>query len=107
MKHRCHLPGCKTSCPEAWLFCAHHWRMVPRKLQQEVRDAVRIRGYHIDASWAPWWRAQAKATAAVLTKLGVVASEVERWQEQEMKFATRLEERRVNDKRPQDPGNSQ
>ncbi len=46
-------------------MCRKHWRMVPRETQDEVYRTVGLRGSSIDASWAPWWRAQARAIANV------------------------------------------
>lgn len=34
-------------------------------MQLEVFRTVRRRGRHVDASWASWWRAQARAIAHV------------------------------------------
>lgn len=42
-------------------MCPGHWRMVPEDLQAEVYRTVRMRGKAVDETWAPWWRAQAKA----------------------------------------------
>lgn len=39
--------------------------MVPKPLQDEVYRTVRLRARVIDATWAPWWRAQARAIAHV------------------------------------------
>lgn len=64
--HHCHLPGCKAACPPRWLFCKPHWSKVPAEIQREVYATVGKRGPHVDETWAPWWRAQAKAEHAVL-----------------------------------------
>ncbi len=42
--------------------------MVPGDVKREVYDTVSWRGRTVDKSWAPWWRAQAEAEAAVLRK---------------------------------------
>lgn len=65
MKHTCHALGCKRACPPRMLMCGPCWALVPRDLQVEVCRTVKLRGPLIDASWAPWWRAQAKAIAHV------------------------------------------
>lgn len=80
--HTCHLPGCTTPCPPRHLFCGRHWGMVPRKLQSEVYAGVRQRNPDaVDHTWAPWYRAQAKASAAVLRtvaeRLGELGPETE------------------------------
>ena len=46
-------------------MCKDCWRKVPADLQDEVYRTVRLRGKVVDATWAPWWRAQAKAIAHV------------------------------------------
>src|ERR1041385_2548742 len=61
--HHCHALGCNRQCPPRWLMCRPCWSKVPRELQDEVYRTVGLRGPHCDASWAPWWRAQAKAIA--------------------------------------------
>lgn len=90
MKHTCHLPGCAAVCPPRWLFCSVHWSMVPPTTQREVYRTVKLRGPYVDASWAPWWRAQAEATDVVLERLG----RPEPWLlEKATAFADRLEAR--------------
>ena len=95
-KHTCHLPGCGAPCPPRHLFCGPHWHMVPPPLQDEVYRTVRLRGPRVNASWAPWWRAQAEATAAVGRQRDADSPKdlaaLERWLGREMKFADRLEE---------------
>lgn len=92
--HTCHLPGCKAPCPPRHLFCAPHWRLVPSSLQQEVYATVRKRNKgSVDASWAPWWRAQADATAAVLRRLHPGEEErIAKWLAREHVVANQLEE---------------
>jgi hypothetical protein len=46
-------------------MCSECWELVPLELQREVYRTVVLRGTHCDATWAPWWRAQAKAIAHV------------------------------------------
>jgi hypothetical protein len=41
------------------------WSKVPAAIQFEVSATVGQRGRVVDVSWAPWWRAQAKAIAHV------------------------------------------
>lgn len=55
----------KNPVPHPWLMCKPHWRQVPADLQAEVYRTVKLRGSAIDDSWAPWWRAQARAIAHV------------------------------------------
>ena len=63
--HHCHALGCKADCPPRWLMCRPCWAKVPPDVQAEVYRTVKLRGSHVDASWAPWWRAQARAIAHV------------------------------------------
>lgn len=64
--HHCHALGCTRPCPPAWLMCKPHWSKVPGPLQAEVYRTVKLRdGRHVNATWAPWWRAQARAIAHV------------------------------------------
>lgn len=47
-------------------MCGPCWAQVPIDLQTEVWRTVRLRkATAIDASWAAWWRAQARAIAHV------------------------------------------
>lgn len=90
--HTCHLPGCLSACPPRHLFCASHWAMVPRSIQTRVYATVKKRGKHVDASWAPWWRAQAEATAAVLRKTRPEAeAQIAKWLAHEMDVAAKME----------------
>lgn len=94
LKHTCHLPGCAAECPPKHLFCGKHWAMVPADLQAEVYATVRRRRKTVDASWAPWWRAQDKATAAVLRKLHPQHEErIAGKLEHDLEFADTLENR--------------
>ena len=65
MAHICHALACQRRCPPAHLMCATCWRSVPADLQAEVYRTVGLRGPRCDATWAPWWRAQARAVAHV------------------------------------------
>ncbi len=75
------------------LTCAPHWRLVPAELQREVYATVGKRGKLIDASWAPWWRAQAKAIHAIMQAEGRDAEKLAKWFEREMKTADQMEGR--------------
>jgi hypothetical protein len=63
--HHCHALGCKADCPPRWLMCRPCWAQVPADLQAEVYRTVGLRGKVVNETWAPWWRAQAKAIAHV------------------------------------------
>jgi hypothetical protein len=105
MAHHCHAYDCTRGCLPAWLTCKPHWKMVPADLQQEVYRTVALRGKYVDATWAPRWRAQAKALAAIYRQeLGArtdltpedLAGErawIDRKLAEELKFANELEEK--------------
>lgn len=93
MNHHCHVPGCKTATEPRMLTCAPHWRLVPADIQREVYATVGKRGKLIDASWAPWWRAQTKAIHAIMQAEGRDAEKLAKWFEREMKTADAMEAR--------------
>jgi len=64
-EHHCHALGCKNPCQPRMLMCRGCWSQVPPDIQAEVYRTVKLRGRYIDKTWAPWWRAQAAATAHV------------------------------------------
>lgn len=90
--HRCHALGCKAACPPRMLMCRACWSQVPVDLQTEVYRTVGLRNKgRADRTWAPWWRAQAKAIAhvAMLKEPNVTARD--RYLKRELTFADRLE----------------
>lgn len=96
--HRCHLPGCRTVTNPRALFCKPHWAMVPAELAREVYATVGKRGPRVDATWAPWWKAQAQAAAtlAVLRKLHTsdeALAFIARYEKREANFVAYLERR--------------
>lgn len=91
MKHTCHALGCKRPCPPRHLVCKECWALVPHDLAQEVYRTVKLRGPYVDKSWAPWWRAQARAIAHIARSAGVNFVDV--FIAKEMAFADRLEAR--------------
>jgi hypothetical protein len=91
--HHCHALGCKRSCPPAWLMCRSCWAQVPSDVQAEVYRTVKLRGPNVDASWAPWWRAQARAIAHVAHIREPNASRRDAYLAREMTFADTLETR--------------
>jgi len=46
-------------------MCRECWTLVPADLAAEVYRTVKLRGDSVDATWAPWWRASARAMAYV------------------------------------------
>lgn len=76
-------------------MCGSHWQKVPPGLQRDVYATVRQRDRDsIDHTWAPWWRAQAKAVHHVLAlELGEDSPEVAAYLDRELAFAATLEAR--------------
>jgi hypothetical protein len=72
-------------------MCRSCWWKVPGQLRDEVNRTVGLRGETVDASWAPWWRAQAKAIAHVAMTVEPNAEKRDRYLDREMKFADELE----------------
>lgn len=73
-------------------MCGSCWAQVPRDMQDEVYRTVKLRGRACDASWAPWWRAQARAIHHV-AMLKAPSPKGALWLKRELAFADRLETR--------------
>ena len=93
--HHCHALGCKRSCPPRWLMCRECWALVPAPMQAEVYRTVKLRGPDVDATWAPWWRAQAEVIAHVAFLSHPNVEKRDAYLAREMGFADQLEERRA------------
>jgi hypothetical protein len=93
MKHCCHALGCSRSCPPRWLMCRPCWSKVPADLQREVYRTVALRGPSCDATWAPWWRASAKAIAHVAHLKEPNEERRDKYLARAMEFADKLESR--------------
>lgn len=91
--HHCHALGCKRKCPPAWLMCRPCWSQVPPELQAEVYRTVVLRGPHADRTWAPWWRAQARAIAHVAHLREPNEARRDAYLRRELAFADTLETR--------------
>lgn len=91
MSHHCHALGCEKACPPRHLMCADCWRQVPPELQADVYRTVKMRGHAIDASWAPWWRAQARAIAHVAFLVHPDEEKRDAYLAREMRVAEELE----------------
>lgn len=74
-------------------MCRSCWSKVPADLAAEVYRTVGLRGKLIDSSWAPWWRAQAKAIAHVAFLVEPNVEARDRYLAHAMKFADQLEAR--------------
>lgn len=91
MSHHCHALDCKRACPPKWLMCRPCWAQVPRDIQDEVYRTVVLRGAHCDKSWAPWWRAQARAIAHVAFLAAPIVEKRDRYLKHALDFADTLE----------------
>lgn len=95
--HMCHLPSCLARCPPKFLFCREHWAMVPAGLQNDIYRTVKLRGDTVNETWAPWWRAQARATIHVLRRLHKEPAEIvriDRIEKRELAFVRTLKRRK-------------
>ena len=93
MSHHCHALGCNAPCPPRMLMCRACWSKVPRTLQSEVYATVGLRHQVVNETWAPWWRAQAKAIAHVAFLREPNVEKRDRYLERELAFADKLESR--------------
>lgn len=91
--HHCHALGCKKPCPPAHLMCGACWKQVPAELQREVYATCKQRGKHVDATWAPWWRASHKAIHHVAMLREPNGARGAKWLAHHMAFADKLEAR--------------
>jgi hypothetical protein len=92
--HHCHALGCKNACPPRWLMCRGCWAQVPRDLQDEVYRTVGLRTKDsVNKTWAPWWRAQAKAIAHVAMLKEPNEAKRDAYLARELSFADTLESR--------------
>lgn len=97
-EHHCHALACKAPCPPRWLMCRSCWALVKPETQAEVYRTVVLRGRTINATWAPWWRAQARAIAENAAARGVVFRNertIDDYLAKELAFADSLEGRVV------------
>ena len=91
--HHCHALGCKAACPPRWLMCRACWAKVPADMQAEVYRTVKLRVRLVDETWAPWWRAQARAIAFVAHLREPNEARRDAYLAREMAFADLLESR--------------
>lgn len=91
MSHRCHAWGCSRPCPPKWLMCRVCWMLVPGYIKDEVNRTVGLRAARADATWAPWWRAQAEAKAFARDVAEGGWDGRADWLKTQMDFADRLE----------------
>lgn len=92
--HHCHALGCKNACPPKHLMCGACWKQVPADIQAEVYETVgKRRKNSVDETWAPWWRAQAKAIHHVAMRRSPNEEKGKRYLDREMAFADSLEAR--------------
>lgn len=74
-------------------MCRDCWSKVPKDLQDEVYRTVGLRGKFADKSWAPWWRAQARAIAHVAFLVEPNTEKRDRYLEHAMATADQMEAR--------------
>jgi len=73
-------------------MCGPCWATVPAELQREVYRAVRRRDKGaVDETWAPWWRAQARAIDSALEARGADEGKRKMLLDRELAFADTLE----------------
>lgn len=99
--HTCHAIWCNAACPPAWLMCRTCWAKVSPATQAEVYRTVKLRDMRsVDASWAPWWRAQAQAIYEVAlqtpgldghTREDLPPWKAQAWLDRELAVAAKLE----------------
>ncbi len=101
--HYCHALGCKRACPPRMLMCRQCWALVPPGLQADVYRTVKLRGPGaVDASWAPWWRAQARAIAYVAMIVEPNEAKRDAYLNHALGVADRLEARPKDQNRDED-----
>ena len=95
MTHHCHAIRCNAPCPPRMLMCRACWSLVSPETQAEVYRTVKLRtGASADATWAPWWRASARAEVENGEARGVFNPGGARfWLAKAFSFATYLEDR--------------
>lgn len=98
--HHCHFLGCRNPCPPKHLGCGDCWAKVPRDIQDEVYRTVVLRGKYVDETWAPWWRAQARAIAHVAHLREPNEARRDAWIAKADKFAAMLEARAKKEGKP-------
>lgn len=91
MNHHCHALGCSNPCPPRMLMCRACWALVPADIQAEVYRTVGLRDRaRANRTWAPWWRAQARAIHHVAT-LQYPKGDPEPYLTRELAFADKLD----------------
>jgi hypothetical protein len=91
--HTCHALGCTKRCPPKHLMCGACWALVPPDIAREVYRTVKLRTPEINATWAPWWRAQARAVDAVARQSLQAGERLDAELARQLAFADKLEAR--------------
>jgi len=73
-------------------MCLRHWATVSPGTQREVYRTVKLREEDVGASWAPWWRAQAKAIYEAALADGLDKDACDRYLAAELRIAAQLDE---------------
>jgi len=74
-------------------MCPGCWRLVSLPVQTSVYATVGLRGTRVDATWAPWWRAQSAAMAEVAAHRGADPAAIAAMLLKDNTFADLLERR--------------
>jgi hypothetical protein len=72
--HRCEAINCSAPCPERAVFCEFCFLHVPRDLLVAMFSAQRMKADKPGRSWAPFWRARARAIKAIADARGTQIS---------------------------------
>ena len=91
--HHCHALDCSRPCTPRMLMCGPCWSRVKKDTQREVYRTVKLRDMDgCDHTWAPWWRAQARAIAENAVARGVRSEEwADEYMKREKRIAKKLE----------------
>lgn len=64
--HFCHVPGCHTPTPPAYLMCGAHWKLVPFRIKRTVWETYEPGQEHGEAEVSPAYLEAANAAIAAV-----------------------------------------
>lgn len=76
--HHCHAANCKVTCKPEFLMCFKHWKMVPKKLQNQVYTTYRP-GQCDDKNPSIEWHIAASKAIEAVARLEGLLDLAERW----------------------------
>lgn len=85
-KHTCHAQSCSAEIVPELLMCLHHWRLVPKKMQQRILAAYREGQCDDKQPSAEWLEAAKEAIDAVFEKETKMENERRRKEEERCPF---------------------